>query len=89
MMNPIHTVKHNSEFTEFEIKCKMRSRWVPHFLAMLKYMQQLGSLGGSRIVSFYSDGDGDFRPEFKWDKSLQSEAKPVRDDHGDRTFDAG
>jgi len=89
MMNPIHTVEHNSGFIEFEIKCKMRSRWVPHFLAMLKYMQQLGSLGGSRIVSLYSDGDGDFRPKFQWDESLPSDVKPSNDDGGNKTFDAG
>ena len=44
----------------FTIECEMNKRWVPHFLGMLKYMQQLGGLGGSRKVSFYSDGDGDF-----------------------------
>ena len=75
--------------TEFTIKCKMRTRWVPHFLSMLKYMQQLGGLGGSRLVTFYADGDGDFRPKFEWDKSLPSNAEPVQDSHGDRTYDAG
>lgn len=78
-----------SEDIEFTIKCKMRKRWAPHFLAMLKYMQQLGELGGSRKISFYSDGDGDFRPKFKWDKTLDSDAKPIEDSDGDRYFDAG
>ena len=78
-----------SEEVEFTIKCKMRSRWVPHFLAMLKYMQQLGGLGGSRMVSFYSDGDGDFRPIFEWDPTLQSSGVPIKDDKGNRTYDAG
>ena len=56
--------------TEFTIKCKMRSRWVPHFLGMLKTMERLGGLGASRVVSMYADGDGDFRPKFEWDASL-------------------
>ena len=72
---------------EFTIKCKMNERWIPHFLAMLKYMQQLGSLGGSRWVKFYADGDGDFRPKFEWDDSLPSDAKPIKDVDGDRSYD--
>jgi hypothetical protein len=74
---------------EFTIKCRMKSRWVPHFLAMLKYMQTLGGLGSSRKVAIYSDGDGDFRPEFDWDKSLKSDAKPIVDNKGNRLYDAG
>ena len=75
--------------TEFTIKVMMKDRWVPHFLAMLKYMEQLGRLGGSRMVSLYSDGDGDFRPRFKWDEKLPSNAEPIEDDKGDRIYDAG
>jgi len=67
----------------------MRKRWVPHFLAMLKYMQQLGGLGGSRNVTFRADGDGDFRPKFQWDEQLPADGKPVLDQDGDRTYDAG
>lgn len=75
--------------TEFTIKVIMKNRWIPHFLAMLKYMQTLGSMGGSRKVSFYSDGDGDFRPKFEWDNSLSHDAKPIEDDGGNRFYDAG
>lgn len=75
--------------TKFTIECEMKTRWVPHFLAMLKYMQQLGSLGGSRTVSFYSDGDGDFRPKFTWPSDLPSDAAPIKDNDGDTTYDAG
>lgn len=74
---------------KFTIECEMPDRWVPHFLAMLKYMQQLGGLGGSREVGIFADGDGDFQPKFQWDKELPSEAKPARDDNGDRMYDAG
>lgn len=73
----------NDEIT-FTIKCTMKKRWVSHFLAMLNYMQQLGCSGSSREVAMFCDGDGDFRPSFKWDKSLPSDAKPIKDKDGDR-----
>lgn len=75
--------------TEFMVKITMKNRWIPHFLSMLGYMEQLGGLGSSRIVSFYADGDGDFRPKFEWNNELDSNAKPVEDNNGDRTYDAG
>jgi len=77
------------DVTEFTIKCKMKTRWVPHFLGVLKYMQQLGSMGSSRHVSLYADGDGDFRPKFEWDATLPKEAKPTEEHNGDRVYDAG
>jgi hypothetical protein len=78
-----------SEEKTFTITCTMKERWIPHFLSMLKYMQQLGKLGGSRIVALYSDGDGDFRPKFDWEKELPDDIKPVEDANGDRLYDAG
>ena len=74
--------------TEFTIKVEMKDRWVPHFLGMLKYMQHLGDIGGTRTVSFYSDGDGDFNPSFEWDIEVEP-AEAIIDDGGDRTYDAG
>lgn len=53
----------------------MNERWIPHFLSMIKYMERLGGLGSSRKVSFYSDGDGDFRPKFTFDPELLPEVK--------------
>lgn len=73
----------------FSIKVTMRRRWVSHFLAMLKHMQQLGGWGSTRLVSFVSDGDGDFRPKFEWDAFLPFDAEPIEDKDGDKTFDAG
>ena len=73
---------------KFTVEIEMKDRWVAHFLAMLKYMQQLGTLGSSRRVSFYADGDGDFRPKFKWDKTLPSMAEPKTDNNGNRHYDA-
>lgn len=66
----------------------MRERWVPHFMSMLKYMQQLGGLGGSRTVGIYSDGDGDFRPKFNFSMDT-AVVKPKTDDKGNRLYDAG
>lgn len=74
---------------EFTVKCKMEKRWVPHFLAMLKYMQHLGTVGSSRNVTLFADGDGDFRPKFEWEKNVPCHAAPVYDVNGDRTYDAG
>lgn len=74
---------------KFTIEVEMKDRWVPQFLGMLRYMELLGGWGGSRMVSFYSDGDGDFRPKFKWDESLPVEIGGIKDRDGDRTFDAG
>ncbi len=81
-----------SQETTFTITCTMRERWVPHFLGMLKYMEQLGGLGGSRKVTFYSDGDGNFRPKFSLDGIPIKEteyAEGVIDSEGNKFFDAG
>lgn len=52
---------------EFNINVKMEDRWVPHFQSLLATMQMLGRRGSSRLLGFYSDGDGDFRPTFEFD----------------------
>jgi hypothetical protein len=49
----------------FSIEVTMEERWIDHFCSMLKYMEHCGDVGHSEIVSFYSDGDGDFRPKFE------------------------
>jgi hypothetical protein len=72
----------------FTIECTMRERWVPQFLSMLKYMEQLGGLGGSRKVAIYSDGDGDFRPKFSFSIDW-SKVEPIEDNNGNRLYDAG
>jgi len=74
---------------EFTIKVKMEERWVPYFCSMLKYMEHLGSVGGSRTVGIYADGDGDFRPDFDFENIEYEDVDPVIDDYGDRVYDAG
>ena len=100
-INPIGGVvtKMDGKTMEFNIKVKMKDRWVPHFLNMLKYMESLGNAGSSRTVTFYADGDGDFRPKFKWDdryESMRTDAKDrgefgalTDDGAGNLLFDAG
>ena len=51
----------------FTISCTMEERWINHFLSLLSYMEFCGKIGHSSLIGFYSDGDGDFRPEFKTD----------------------
>lgn len=71
----------------FTITCTMNERWIPHFLGMLKLMERLGGLGSSRTVSFYADGDGDYRPKFEWNEKLPEPASPTKPN--DYMFDAG
>jgi len=74
---------------KFSIEVDMPDRWVPQFLGMLAYMHRLGGVGSSRLLTFYSDGDGDFRPKFEWDKDLPVEINGMLDANGNRTYDAG
>ena len=75
--------------TKFIIEVRMRERWISHFLAMLKEMQYLGAVGSSRQLTFFADGDGDFRPSFKWDPGLPCDAEPIKNDCGHKYYDAG
>lgn len=62
----------NDKTVKFTIECEMRERWVPVFLGMLKCMEKFGNVGHSGMIHFYSDGDGDYRPQFGWNDSLPS-----------------
>ena len=46
------------------IEAEMPERWMPYFVAMLEEMEHLGAIGSSKALTFYSDGDGDYRPKF-------------------------
>lgn len=76
------------EEVEFTVKCKMRKCWAAQFLGMLKHMQMLGSIGSSREVTLFADGDGDFRPKFEWDEGLPV-GDPVKNVDDKAFFDAG
>lgn len=73
----------------FTVSCAMLSRWVPQFLGMLKQMQRLGSISSSREITFYADGDGDFRPRFSWADDLPAPANGIGGTKGSVLFDAG
>ena len=51
----------------FNVNVTMDERWVNHFISFLKRMELDGNIGKSEHVTFYADGDGDFRPKFKID----------------------
>jgi hypothetical protein len=78
-----------SEDKTFTITCTMKERWIPHFLGMLGKMEQLGSQGSSRPVGIFADGDGDFRPKFKWEEGMPEEAKPIAGEKSGFFYDAG
>ena len=70
----------------------MESRWIPHFLAMLKRMEYLGNEGSSRYVGLYADWDGDFQPKFEipFEEMIYKEIKPRREDKNEnQIYDAG
>lgn len=77
----------------FNIEATMEERWVNDFCSMLNWMQSCGKLGHSSIVGFYSDGDGDFRPEFnvdrKYDKTEGYWKKDKKLPELEVIFDAG
>lgn len=79
----------DSDNVSFVLKVKMYKRWIPHFRGMLEYMQRLGAIGSSREVGFMSDGDGDFRPVFDWPEDLAPAAEAIKDENGNRYYDAG
>lgn len=56
----------------FNIEVTMNERWINDFCSMLEWMESCGKFGHSSIVGFYSDGDGDFRPKFKFDREYKS-----------------
>jgi len=79
----------DNETITFTVNCTMTRRWASQFIGMITYMQQLGGNGSSRNVTFYADGDGDYRPKFTWDDQSINIAKPVTYKSGDTFFDAG
>ena len=79
-----------NETIQFTIHCTMKRRWASQFIGMLKQMQHLGSIGSSRKVTFYADGDGDFRPKFECENKTINVAAPTHlYSSGETVFDAG
>ena len=51
----------------FTVQVTIEERWIPYFMTMLQRMEKNGELGRSEYLSFFSDGEGDFKPKFKSD----------------------
>ena len=80
----------DNETIRFTVHCTMKRRWASQFIGMLKRMQHLGSIGSSRNVIFYADGDGDFRPQFECeDQTINTSDPALQYKNGDTLFDAG
>lgn len=60
----------DSESSSFGLFIDVKDRWRQELLDMLDSMQACGDMGCSREITFYADGDGDFRPRFAFDTSL-------------------
>ena len=82
--------------TDFFIHARIEERWIPYFIAFLKKMQENGERGHSETLAFFSDGDGDFRPQFKFlvDDEIEAASrtvtpKQVNPDWGMKLYDAG
>ena len=58
-------------------------------VCVISYMEYLGGIGSSRRVTLYSDGDGDFRPKFEWDRNLSADAETIEDCGDHRLYDTG
>lgn len=78
----------------FSIDVQMSEEWIDPFLSMLKEMEFNGKVGRSRLIAFYSDGDGNFRPKFQFSCPFeQVEKKKINKEyvakHLDDFYDAG
>ena len=84
---------------KFTVQCEMEERWIDDFCSFLNYIQSCGEQGHSALIGFYADGDGDFRPKFKFRKGLKtmkfkktkslSSIKEKTDRKPEVVFDAG
>lgn len=64
------------------INVEMEDSWVDPFLSMLKEMEDNGKAGRSRLIAFYSDGDGSFQPKFDFSCSFnQIEKKKLNKEY--------
>ena len=79
---------------EITINCKVEERWIPIFVKMFEAMEYCGQIGHSEYVGLYADGDGDFKPKFHFNPSVEDYKTDgylvVKNPSGQMTmFDAG
>lgn len=80
------------EDVTFNVKCTMPKVWASHFQSFLKEMENYGRRGHSGQISFMADGDGNFRPKFKFTKEYET-VQGIRSQQiarkAEQMFDAG
>lgn len=82
--------KERNDIVEFNVSCTMKKRWANQFIAFLECLESYGRNGCSRVVAFYADGDGDFKPRFSTDLVGVDPVEPKKTkDGGYDLFDAG
>jgi hypothetical protein len=59
----------SNERLEMTIKLQVTEAQALAVQAMLECWNSLGSMGSSRYVAFYVDGDGNFKPKATWEYS--------------------
>lgn len=60
------------EDVTFNVKCTMPKVWASHFQSFLREMESYGQRGHSGQISFMADGDGNFRPRFRFTKEYET-----------------
>ena len=48
------------ELVKVKLEFTISKRWIKKFIEFLNCLRWCGDVGASRVVAFYSDGDGDF-----------------------------
>lgn len=76
-------------YTRINIQAEMKDRWVNTFLSFLKCLEYNGNLGHTGVVGIMSDGDGDFRPKFKFDTEYKHEPGVWEHDLEEKAFRPG
>lgn len=56
----------NSEKIKMKVEMEVTIPQALALQAMFKHWNRLGSWGSSRFISFFVDGDGNFRPNASW-----------------------
>jgi len=70
----------DKEYVEFKIKVSgITRRDAKRLSGLLRTMQYLGGIGASRVVNFYCDGDGDFRPKFEIEEAYFTKKEWIKE----------
>jgi hypothetical protein len=91
---PIREAGLDAERSKMVIEMEVTEPQALALKAMFEYWNHLGSIGASRRVGFYVDGDGNFKPNCKVQLESKTELTDemrdmsvVEENDGDRTYD--